>query len=181
MWPSQVALVVDGQVPERRVSPTASRWRSSVRAWASAPLAPARAASISPMPICEVDGDVDARGQLELHAVAPRAEVVEPADDLVLPATEPIGHERGREAVVAERHHRDLAPRLAPDADPQRRGGAVVAVGEHVGRTVTGSSIVAFAGKSPPSTSGRDGFHDDTTGPRARQGGRGRGRHRWEP
>ena len=56
-----------------------------------------------PMPICRSTRDVDAGVELELHAVAPRAEVVEPADDLVLPATEPIGHERRREAVVAER------------------------------------------------------------------------------
>ena len=43
----------------------------------------------------EVDGHVDAGVELQLHAVAPRAEVVEPAGDLVLPAAELVGHERG--------------------------------------------------------------------------------------
>ena len=64
----------------------------------------------------QVDGDVDAGRQLELHAVAPRAEVVEPADHLVLPAAELVGHERRLEAVVAERRHRQLLPPAAAAA-----------------------------------------------------------------
>ena len=173
----------DGRWPSGRVSPAARRWRSSVRAWRVGAASPAgerrrREADAD----LQVDGDVDAGVELELHAVAPRAEVVEPADDLVLPAAEPVGHERGREAVVAERRHRDLPPALARrSATAQRGGGAVVAVGEHVGEHGDRFADRRLGRERPPSTSGDDGFDDDTTRARARQGGRGRGRHRWEP
>ena len=50
----------------------------------------------------QVHRHVDLGGELQLHAVQPRAEVVEPADDLVLPAAELVRHEGAREPVVAE-------------------------------------------------------------------------------
>jgi hypothetical protein len=129
----------------------------------------------------QVDGDVDAGVQLELHPVAPRAEVVEPADDLVLPAAELVGHEGRREPVVAERLHRVLPPPAAPVADAQRGGGAVVAVAEHVGEDGDRLLQRRLCWKCPAVDDRGDGLDDDAARTSARHGGRGCGRHRCEP
>ena len=92
-----------------------------------------------------------------------------------------VGDERGREAVVAERLHRDLPPALAPDADAQGGGGAVVTVGEHVGQ---------HGDRLADGRLGREGARRRRAGRRLRRrrgsaerpaGRWGRGRHRWEP
>ena len=61
--------------------------------------------------------------ELALELVAPRGEAVDPGDDRVLPAPEPVGRERRLPAVVAERLQRRLGPALLA----RRRGGAATA------------------------------------------------------
>ena len=117
MWPSRwCGTSSDGSSPSGRVSPASSRRRRSRERRGVVALRPGEGLVDQADADLQVDGDVDAGGQLELHAVAPRAEVVEPADDLVLPAAELVGDERRLEAVVAERRHRDLLPRAAAPA-----------------------------------------------------------------
>ena len=103
--------------------------------------------------------------------------MVDPADDVVLETSEPVGHDPRLEAVVAEPRHRALHPRRGSagrvDVTPRDDGiHDVVAVGEDVGEDAHRFAERRLGREGAVVDDWSDGFDDDS----ARSGGR-KGHH----